>query len=142
MSKNGLRVEDINRRIIRSLATGMAIDDCIVCAVPKKIRNRYLNHPDDSRVELIMKGALQMIHGCKIDVVEVYLQPWVTQEAALRAHGGKQLVPGWSVDLAREDLLISNSWDFSQHTMRERARQLVRETKLFIVFGSPPCTKF
>ena len=59
----------------------MVIDDCIVGAVPEEVRNRYLDQPDDLRVELIMKGALQMIQGRKIDVAEVCSQLRIAQEA-------------------------------------------------------------
>ena len=51
-------------------------------------------------------------------------------------------MPGWSLDLARDDPLTGRPWDLSKHFMRERVRQLVRETKPFIVIGSPPCTLF
>ena len=74
-------------------------------AVPEEIRNRYLNHPDDLRVELIMKGALQMINCRRADVSEIYSEPRIAHEAAIRKYGGKQLVPGWSLDLTREDPL-------------------------------------
>ena len=33
-------------------------------------------------------------------------------------------MPGWSLDLAREDRLTGCPWDFSRQVMRERVRQL------------------
>ena len=77
-SSNRFRVADIYGRIIRSLSTEEIIDHCIVDAVPKEIRNRYLNHPDDLQVELIMKGAMQMINRRRADVPEVYSEPRIT----------------------------------------------------------------
>ena len=49
-----------------------------------------------------MKGALQMINGCRADVAEIYSEPRIAHEAAIRNYGGERLVPGWSLDLARE----------------------------------------
>ena len=60
------------------MSTNEIIDHRIVDAVPKEIRNRYLNHPDDSQVELIMKGAMQMINRRRADVPEVYSEPRIT----------------------------------------------------------------
>ena len=62
----------------------MVIHDCVASAVPEEVRNRYFNRHDDLRVELIMKGALQMIQGCKIDVAEVYSLLRIAQEAAFQ----------------------------------------------------------
>ena len=91
--------------ITRSVSTGKIIDNCIVDAVPEEIRSRYLNRPDDLRMELIMKGALQLINGRRADLAEVYFEPRTAQEAAIRNYGSERLVPGWSLDLAREDSL-------------------------------------
>ena len=49
---------------------------------------------------------------------------------------------GWSLDLSREDPATGNAWDLGRREVRERVRQLVRDTRPFIVKGSPPCTMF
>ena len=89
-----------------------------------------------------MKGALHMINGRRADVAEVYAEPRIAQEAAIRNYGGERLVPGWSLDLTREDPLTGRPWDLSKRAVSERVKQLVRDTKQFMFIGSPPCTFF
>ena len=74
-TRRGPRLEDIQRRIVRSLTTGKVIDDCVVDEAPHKERNRYLNELDDVRIELIMKGALAMYQTKGVDVSEIFSQP-------------------------------------------------------------------
>ena len=141
-SKGGPRLEDVHRRVVRSLSTGKVIDDCIIEDTPDEVLNRYLRQPDDLRVELTMRGALKMFEDKNADISEIYSQPRIAQEAALRRHGGMVLRPGWSLDLTREDPATGKAWDLSRREVRERVRQLVRDTRPFIVIGSPPCTMF
>ena len=71
-TRRGPRLEDIQRRIVRSLTTGKVIDDCVVDEAPHKEGNRYLNEPDDVRIELIMNGALAMYQTKGLDVFEIF----------------------------------------------------------------------
>ena len=110
--------------------------------VPDDILHRRLMVPDNLRIELVMKGALKMFEAKGSDVSEIFSQPRVAQEAALRDYDGVRLTPGWSLDLTREDPLTGEPWDLSKCAVRERVRKLVRETAPFLVIGSPPCTMF
>ena len=89
-----------------------------------------------------MKGALKMYEMNGSDISELLSQPRVTQEAAPRSYDGVRLVPGWSLDLTREDPLTGKPWDLAQHAVRERVRKMVRDTAPFLIIGSPPCTMF
>ena len=64
---------------------------------------RGVTKPDDIRIELIIKGSLKTYQENCVDVSEIFSQPRVAQEAAMRRHGGTDLRPGWSIDLTRED---------------------------------------
>ena len=85
-----------------------------------------------------MKGALQMITGRRDDVAEVYSEPRIAQEAAIRNYGGEQMVPGWIRDFDRKDPLTGRPGDLSKRAARKRMQQLFRETKPFMLIGSPP----
>ena len=71
-SKGGPPVQDVHRRIVRSLSTGRVVDDCIIDDVPDEKLNRKLHRPDDLRVELVMKDSLKMYEVKGPDVVEVF----------------------------------------------------------------------
>ena len=143
-SRGGPAVQDVHRRVIRSLSTGKVIDDCVVDDTPDKLLNRHLRVPDDIRVELIMKNAVKAFNFDRdgIDVAEVYSQPRINAEAAVRSYKAAALKPGWSLDLTRDDPTTGTPWDLSKPEVRERVRKMVRETKPFVVIGSPPCTMF
>ena len=134
----------MHRRIIRSLSTGKVIDDCIVDDTPDQVLNRHLKAPDDIRVELIMKDAIKSFtfNGKSVDIAEIYSQPRINQEAAVRSYKAAKLRPGWSLDLTRNDPATNLPWDLGKPEVRERVRKLVRETQPFIVIGGPPCTMF
>ena len=119
-SKGGPSMQDVHRRIVRSLSTGKVIDDSIVDDVPDEVLHRRLAMPDNLRVELIMKGALKMFEAKGSDVAEIFSQPRVTQEAALRSYDGVRLTPGWSLDLTRDDPLAGKPWDLAKSAVRER----------------------
>ena len=133
---------DVHRRITRSLTTGKVIDDCIIKDTPDKILHRRMKDADDIRVELVMEGALKMFEEVGADVSEVYSQPRVAQEAALKTFGGTILRPGWSLDLTMDDPLTGQPWDLGKREVRARVRKLVAESKPFMLIGSPPCTMF
>ena len=141
-AKGGPPQCEVYRRIIRSLKTGRVIDDCLVDDVPDSVLHRPLREPEDIRVELIMHGATRMFETKGVDIAEIFSQPRVAQEAALRNYDGVRLTPGWSLDLTRNDPSTEKPWDFTKREARERARQLVRTTEPLLVIGSPPCTMF
>ena len=78
-----------------------------------------------------MKGALQIINGRRADVAEIYSEPRIAHEAAIRKYGGEQLVPGWSLDLTREDPLTGRSWDLSKRTVRESEAAGARDQAVY-----------
>ena len=139
-TRNGPPIHEVHRRTIRSLSTGKVIDDCIIDNTKDSELNRRLNVPDDIRVELTMKGALHMYGAGDNDVSEIFSQPRIAQEAAVRTYGGMKIEPGWSLDLTREDPATGKRWDLNKREVRERVRELIRITDPFIVIGSPPCT--
>ena len=81
-TRGGPPIDDVHRRTIWSLSKGRIIDDCLVDDVPDKTLNRWLDEPDDIRVELTMKNALSMYHRSGADVAEIYSQPRIDQAAA------------------------------------------------------------
>ena len=91
-----------------------------------------------------MKDAVKAFEFDKngIDVAEVFSQPRINQEAAVRSYKAAALKPGWSLDLTRDDPVTGKPWDLGKPEVRERVRKMVHETKPFIVIGSPPCTLF
>ena len=140
--KGGPPAGDVARRVVRNLNTGKIVDDCVPDEVPDAMLTRQLPQPEDIRIELTMKGALQMYNRMGPDVCELYSQPRIAQEAAMSKHSGVKLSPGWSLDLTRNDPLTDRPWDLSNHASRERVRQLVNTTKPMMIIGSPPCTAF
>ena len=101
-ARGGPPLRGVHRRIVRSLDTGRIIDDCVVDDIRDDVLNRKLHKPEDVRVELIMKDAVQMYLTNGPDTVEIFSQPRVSQEAALRSYDGVRLIPGWGLDLSRE----------------------------------------
>ena len=141
-TKNGPPMQAVHRRTIRSLSTGKIIDDCIVDNTKDSELNRRLSEADDIRIELTMKGALHMYGASDNDVSEIFSQPRIAQEAAVRSYSGMTIKPGWSLDLTREDPATGKRWDLNKREVRERVRELIRTTDPFLVVGSPPCTMF
>ena len=97
---------------------------------------------DDIRVELIVEGALELYEEVGADVSEVYSQPRIAQETVLRTYGGTLLKPGWSPDLALNDPFTGQRWDVGTREARARVRRFVRDSKPFMLIGSPLCTMF
>ena len=118
------------------------IDDCVIEDTPDRILHRRMKDADNIRVELITKGALKMYEELGADVAEVYSQPRIVQEAAMRTYGGTALKPGWSLDLTLNKPFTGKPWDLGKREVRARVRGLVRESKPFVLIGSPPCTMF
>ena len=128
-TRGGPPIDDVHRRTIWSLSKGRIIDDCLVDDVPDKTLNRWLDEPDDIRVELTMKNALSMYHRSGADVAEIYSQPRIAQAAAEFDKNGVTLQPGWSLDLTRADPSTGRAWDLSKGEVRSRVMRLVRSTR-------------
>ena len=139
-TKSGPPACDVHRRIIRSLTTGKVIDDCIVDDVSDEVLKRRIPVADNLRVELVMKQALAMYQQKCCDVVELFSQPRIAQEAAIRRYDGVQLRAGWSLDLTMRDPETGLPWDLSVRETQDKVRKMVREGKPFMLIGSPPCT--
>ena len=118
------------------------MDDCVVDDTPDRQLKRNLPRPDDLRVELIMKQAEAMYHRKGADVVELFSQPRVAQEASIRRYSGTQLKAGWSLDLTMRDPSTGEPWDLSCKKTQQEVRRLVTDCKPFMLVGSPPCTAF
>ena len=127
---------------MRSLTSGKVIDDCIVDDVGDGELRRGIGRQDNLRVELIMKEALSMYRREGADVVEIYSQPRIAQESALRRCSGTTLKAGWSLDLTMRNPSTGKPWDLSCKTTQAEVRKLVVESKPFVLVGSPPCTAF
>ena len=68
-----------------------------------------------------------------IDVAEVYSQPRVTQDAAIRDYDGVRLEPGWSLGLTRNDPTTGQPRDWGKVAVRDRVRKLINDTKPFLM---------
>ena len=141
-SKGGPVACDVHRRIVRSLSSGKVIDDCIVDDVSDAILHRKIPAVEDVRVELVMKDALAMYSRKGSDVVELYSQPRIAQEAAIRRYGKTELIAGWSLDLTMRDPETDAPWDLSKPAVQKKVRRMVIDSKPFMLIGSPPCTAF
>ena len=141
-TRQGPSIADIHSRRVWDLNTGKLIDDCILDDTPDQIINRQLDEATNVRVELTLKGALDMFLKKGPDICEIFSQPRVCQEAAMREYGGTKLRPGWSLDLTMKDPESGEPWDLSKVHVQNRVRQLVRTTQPYCIIGSPPCTAF
>ena len=73
---------------------------------------------------------------------EMYSPPRVTKELRASQHNYKHLLPGFAFDLTANDLEDGLPWDFSRRVKRERARNLIREQRPYMLIGSPACTAY
>ena len=83
-----------------------------------------------------------MYHRFGADVSEIYSQPRIAQEAAVRSFQGQKLQPGWSLDLARNYPKTGEPWDLGCKKVQCRVRNMVIQDKPLFLIGSPPCTPF
>ena len=77
------------------MSTGKLINECIVDETTDARFERYLEKPNDIRVELTLRNALELFERRGLDVCEIFSQPSVCQEASGRKFGGTTLRPGW-----------------------------------------------
>ena len=78
--------------------------------------------------------------SCRRIVSEMYSPPRVTAE--IRRKGHRHLMPGFALDLTVVDPEDGLPWDFSKAGKREKARQLRRQQKPYMLIGSPECKAF
>ena len=105
---------DMYRRIVRSLTAGKVIDDCIIDDVSNGVLRRNIPKPDNLRIELVMRDALNMYQRKGADVVKLYSQPRIAKEAAIRQYGGTDLIAGWSLDPTMRNPETNEPWDVSK----------------------------
>ena len=141
-TKGGPAASEVHRRVVRSLTSGKVIDDCVIDDVSDEQMRRRLPEPEDVRVELTMRQAIAMYHCKGADVVELFSQPRIAQEAGIRRYDGTQLKAGWSLDLTMRDPETDRPWDLSVKETQDKVRKMVVSDKPFMLIGSPPCTAF
>ena len=133
---------DIVRRVVRDLSTGKVIDICQPDITPDRILNRSLGKPTHIMVEVTTKDAEKMYKTQGPDITEIFSQPRVAYEASLKKYCGRQLRPGWSLDLTLLDPVDGKPWDLSKPDKIKRLWQLVIDGRPYVIIGSPPCTPF
>ena len=76
----------------------------------------------------------------RVILSEIYSPPRVTKEIK---HGRwRHILLGFALDLTVVDPTDGMPWDFSRRTKRERARDIMREQKPYMLIGSPACKAF
>ena len=98
--------------------------------------------PDDIRTELTLKNAEAPYKRKGPDVVEVYSRPRLCQEASSQKFSGVTMRPGWSLDFTMPDPTTGEQWDLADVKVQSRVVKLIKESDLFCIVGSPPCTPF
>ena len=141
-SRGGPNMCDIQHRKIWNLTSGKVLDECYVDDVSDKWLHRELERPEDIRVEVTLRNAMEMFEKKGPDVVEIFSQPRICQEASNRRYDGMELNPGYSLDLTMNDSKTGEPWDLSKPSVQARVLRLVRDTQPHFVIGSPPCTPF
>ena len=89
-----------------------------------------------------MQRALTMYQTKGAEMVELYSQRRIAQEAGLRKYSRVNLQPCWSLDLEMVDPATSSPWDLSKKDTQNKVKKMILEGKPFMVIGSPPCTAF
>ena len=139
-TRGGPPTEDVHRRTVWNLSTGRIIDDCVVDDTPDDVLYRELPEETNIRVELVLKDAISMYQRQGADVVEIFSQPRIAQEAGMRTYGGTRLVPGWSLDLTRSDPKTGKAWDLSDKVVQSRVVKMIQQGQPLFIIGSPPRT--
>ena len=89
------------------------------------------------------KMILMSLLACEpATVSEIYSPPRVTEELRRKPWTWRSLVPGFALDLTVNDPDDNKPWDFSMSGKRSKAMQLIRESRPYVVIGSPCCTAF
>ena len=111
---------DIQHRRVWSLTTGKLLDDCCIDDVPDAELHRELPQPDDVRVEVTLRSAIELFERKGPDVVEIFSQPRVCMEADKRSFDGDRIRPGWSLDLTMNDPKTGQAWDLAMQRTNPR----------------------
>ena len=104
---------------------------------PRRVRlgddeARMVNALSQGRVMDDMSVVRKKIgHG--VDVAEVYSPPRIVTVAEAAGLRG-----GFSLDLTVP--YMGERWDFDKRSCREKALELLRNDKPYLLIGSPPCT--
>ena len=141
-TNSGPPLRDIAKRTIWCLKTGKMLDECIMDDTPDDCLHRKLDMVTDIRVEVEVKGSLDIFKSIGSDIVELYSQPRVAQEATAKRREGVDLIPGWSFDLTKADPQTGKPWDLSNEKIQSRVKKIIAENRPLFVIGSPPCTPF
>ena len=83
--------------------------------------------------------AMETMRSClqsQYDLAEIYSPPRVVKEA-----NGMGMKGGFSLDFSGPDP-DGYIWNFSRHECRQKAFALIRETRPYMIIGSPECTPF
>ena len=85
---------------------------------------------------------LGSIGGVKTKTVisELYSPPRVAAE--IRRSQNEFLTPGFAFDIIVNDHDDGRPWDFSIPAKREKAREILRKQRPYVLIGSPMCTAF
>ena len=87
-------------------------------------------------------GTVGMMHDKigKHVVSEVYSPPRITLE--IKKGKYRNLASGIALDLTVNDPDDGRPWDFSLKSKRDKAREMLRQSKPMLLIGSPMCTAF
>ena len=73
-------------------------------------------------------------------ISEIYYPPRVTVEIVKSKN--EFLTPGLAFDITVDDPDDGQPWDFNVEAKREKAREILRKQKPYLLIGSPMCTAF
>ena len=76
----------------------------------------------------------------KTVISEIYSPPRVTAEVARSKN--EFLTPGLAFDITVNDPDDGQPWDFNVRAKREKAREILRKQRPYLIIGSPMCTAF
>ena len=99
------------------------------------------NHGYDEKMVLMSLGICAAATP-KAVVTEIYSPPRVTELLRQKPWTWRSLVPGFAFDLTVNDPDDNMPWDFSKSGKRSKAMRLIRESRPYMVIGSPCCTAF
>ena len=119
----------------------VSVDQRHRSAMYEKETNRTKKWDDDERNILMSLGVFESATP-KAVVSEIYSPPRVTEELRRKPWTWRSLMPGFALDLTVDDPDDGMPWDFSKSGKRSKAMRIIRETRPYMVIGSPCCTAF
>jgi hypothetical protein len=84
----------------------------------------------------------ESLASCTRIVSEMYSPPRVTAELRRSKTRFRHVFPGFAFDLTVNDPADGQPWDFSKAVKQDRARQVMREQRPYMLIGSPECKHF